>query len=305
MHTAAPLTLVILAAGRASRYGRLKQLEPVGPNGEALLDYGIVDALRGGFGRIVLVVPPAMEERFLSHIGQQLGSTLDVGCVAQRLDDVPPGFNMAPDRTKPWGTAHAVLAARSLLAGPFAVANADDIYGRDAFEALARHLHGRPAEAALIAYRLDRTLSEHGGVSRGICQVDSDGYLREIREAVDVRREGLALVGRRTDGSPLTLRGDEPASMNLWGFPATTPSALDRLWRGFLDMHGTNVSAEFLLSTAVQRLVAAGSSPLRVLATDAEWFGMTFVEDTTGVKQRIAQHIAEGQYPYDLHEVWS
>ena len=302
MRRATPLTLVILAAGRARRYGRLKQLEPVGPHGEALLDYGIVDALGGGFARIVLVVPPGMEERFHSHLEQYFGSALDVTCVAQRLDDVPAGCTVAPDRVKPWGTAHAVLATRPLLTGPFAVANADDIYGREAFEALAHHLNARPAEAALIAYRLDQTLSQHGGVSRGICQVDAAGYLREVVEVLDVRREPPALVGQRTDGGPLTLRGDEPASMNLWGFPATTPSALDRLWRAFLERHATDASAEFLLSTAVQRLVADETVRLRVIRTAGRWFGMTFLEDTPDVKRHIARRIARKQYPRDLRE---
>ena len=302
MRSATPLTLVILAAGRGSRYGRLKQLEPVGPNGEALLDYGIVDALCGGFARFVLVVPPTMEEQFLSHLGLYFGSTLDVACVAQRLDDRPPGFTVAPTRVKPWGTAHAVLAARPLLAGPFAVANADDIYGRVAFDALAQHLAARPTEAALIAYRLDQTLSEHGGVSRGICQVDSEGYLREVVEVVDVRRERSALIGQETDGGSLMLRGDESASMNLWGFPATIPSALDQLWCEFLETRGTEASAEFLLSTAVQRLVVDRTVRLRVIRTDARWLGMTFLEDTPEVRRHIARRIAKGQYPRDLRQ---
>ncbi len=305
MHAATALTLVILAAGRASRYGRLKQLEPVGPNGEALLDYGVADALRGGFGRIVLIVPPEMDERFRSHLETHLGRTIDIACVAQRLDDVPPGIDVTTTRTKPWGTAHAVLAARPLLTGPFAVANADDLYGADALAVLARQLRSHPDEAVIVAYRLDQTLSEHGGVSRGICRVDAGGYLREVVEAVDVRREQSALIGRRTDGSPLILRGDEATSMNLWGFPATLPSALDRLWREFLAAHGTNTSAEFLLSTAVQRVVAAGTLRLRVLTTDAQWLGMTFPEDTRGVKREVARRIAAGQYPQDLREKWS
>ena len=305
MHPATALTLVILAAGRASRYGRLKQLEPVGPNGEALLVYGVADALRGGFGRIVLIVPPDMEERFRSHLETHLGLTIDVACVAQRLEDVPPGISVTATRIKPWGTAHAVLAARAFLAGPFAVANADDLYGADALAALARQLRSHPGEAALVAYRLDQTISEHGGVSRGICRVDPRGYLREVVEAVDVRRGRSVVVGRRTDGSPLTLRGDEATSMNLWGFPATLPSALDRLWREFLETHGTNASAEFLLSTAVQHLVAAGTLRLRVLTTDAQWLGMTFLEDTPGVKREVARRIAAGQYPHDLRDEWS
>ena len=257
------LTLVILAAGRASRYGRLKQLDPVGPHGACLMDYGIHDAARSGFDRFVLVVPPGLEETF---------------------------------------AAHAVLVAGPLLGGPFAVANADDHYGREAYGALARHLETHEAEAALVGYPLAATLSDHGGVSRGICETDTAGYLTTLVEAKEVRRSGREIHGLTVDGRPLRLRGTEPASMNLWGFPHRLLDLLHRRWMGFLERHGSDPTAEFLLSTAVHELVGNGEVRLRVLPTDAGWFGMTFSDDGPAVRHRIAELVSNGEYPDHLRE---
>jgi len=295
-------TLVVLAAGRASRYGRLKQLDPVGPHGACLMDYGIYDAARSGFGRFVLVVPPGLEETFAAHAEEQFGDALDVSFVSQRLDDLPEPFRVPPERAKPWGTGHAVLTAGALVEGPFAVANADDHYGRVAYGALAWHLTTHESDAALVGYPLADTLSEHGGVSRGICRTDADGYLQHVVEAKEVRRTGRGIVGVTVEGAPLELSDSEPASMNLWGFPHGVLKALERQWREFLEAHGSEPTAEYLLTTAVGEQVAAGELRLRVLPVGTGWFGMTFLDDAPLVRDRIAELVAGGEYPGHLRE---
>ena len=296
------LTLVILAAGRATRYGRLKQLDPVGPHGACLMDYGILDAARSGFDRFVLVVPPGLEETFAAHAEEQFGRRLDVSFVPQRMEELPAPYGVPAGRGKPWGTAHAVLVAETLLTGPFAVANADDFYGRAAYRALATHAARFPDEAALVGYTLSTTLSEHGGVSRGICETDAEGLLTALVEAKEVRRSGREIHGLTVDGRPLRLRGTEPASMNLWGFPHRLLDLLHRRWMGFLERHGSDPTAEFLLSTAVHELVGNGEVRLRVLPTDAGWFGMTFSDDGPAVRHRIAELVSNGEYPDHLRE---
>jgi len=295
-------TLVVLAAGRASRYGRLKQLDPVGPHGACIMDYGIYDAALSGFGRFVLVVPPGLEETFAAHAEEQFGEALDVSVVCQRLDDLPEPFRVPPERAKPWGTGHAVLTAGALVQGPFAVANADDHYGRTAYGALARHLAERASDAALVGYPLLETLSEHGGVSRGICRTDADGYLTEVVEAKEVRRTDGGLRGVTVEGAPLELDGTEPASMNLWGFPWGVLQTLERQWREFLAAHGSEPTAEYLLTNAVGEQVRAGELRLRVLPVGAGWFGMTFLDDAPLVRRRIAELVAGGEYPGHLRE---
>jgi len=296
------LTLVILAAGRATRFGRLKQLEPVGPNEEALLDYGAFDAWCSGFRRVVLVVPPGMEGRFRSHLDRHLGDAVEIQCVEQSVEDVPSGFELAPHRTKPWGTAHAVLAARGALNGPFAVANADDFYGRSAYRALAAHAERYPDHAALVSYPLATTLSDHGGVSRGVCEVDGAGFLTALVEATEVTYSGSEIRGITVDERSLQLRGTEPASMNLWGFPLRLLDLLQQEWMSFFERQGTDATAEFLLSTMTNDLVKRGALRLRVLATDAHWFGMTFGADVATVRHRIAELVASGEYPVHLRE---
>ena len=296
------LTLVVLAAGKATRYGKLKQLDPVGPHGSCVMDYGIFDAARSGFDHFVLVVPPGLERSFTEHAEEQFGNLLDVSFVSQRLDDLPSPHRLPPERAKPWGTAHAVLTAGRLLDGPFAVANADDHYGREAYGALARHLAAREAEAALAGYQLSATLSEHGGVSRGICETDAAGYLTAVIEAKEVRRAEGAIRGVTVDGVPLDLHGTEPTSMNLWGFPNRVLAALERQWHAFLAEHGTDPTAEFLLTSAVGEQVAEGDLRLRVLPVGSIWFGMTFAGDAPDVRRRIAELVASGEYPEHLRK---
>jgi hypothetical protein len=292
------LSLVILAAGMSTRYGRLKQLEPVGPSGEALLDYGIFDARRAGFERIVLVIRREIEQAVRTH-------------VAERWPDVPVDFAFqtldggasaaAPsERTKPWGTAHAILAAAGAVDRPFAVSNADDFYGYEGYAALAAHLEGTHGEQALVGYRLEETLSAHGGVSRGICDVDRDGLLRRVIEVHDLRRDGAVVRGRGPDGPDRAYPPDAVTSMNLWGFtPAVFPLLRDG-FAAFVAAHGADPRAEYPISTAVGDLVAAHRIRLRVLPEGAGWMGVTFPDDRDAVAMGLRGLHAAGRYPATL-----
>jgi len=283
----------------STRYGRLKQLEPVGPSGEALLDYGIFDAVRAGFTGVVLVVRPEIETAVRGHCARRWGAVVRA-YAHQTLDQVPQGFTVPANRTKPWGTAHAVLAAASAVQGPFAVSNADDFYGAAAYRALAAHLSTAGDEHAMVGYRLDATLSTHGGVSRGLCTIE-DGQLRGMAEVHDIRRGADGVIrGRRLDGRELVCDPGAPVSMNLWGFrPAVFP-LLRAAFEEFLETQGADAGAEFLVSEVAGSLVATDRARLRVLSVDALWMGVTFPEDRDGVVRRLRDAVEGGDYPADL-----
>jgi NDP-sugar pyrophosphorylase family protein len=291
------LSLVILAAGRSTRYGRLKQLEPVGPSGEALLDYGIHDARRAGFERVVLVIRPELEEAFRAHCDTRWGA-VPIAFAHQTLDQLPAGVTLPADRVKPWGTAHAVLAAAPRVEGACAVSNADDFYGPAAYAALAAHLAATNDAHALVGYRLDETLSPHGGVSRGVCVLEGH-RVREISEILDIRRDGAELRGRAPDGRLRELRGDALVSMNLWGFQPTVFAALEEAFRAFLARPAA-ATGEFLISSALGDLAAADRLRLHVLPTTERWMGVTHPDDREPVAARLRALAAEGRYPPSL-----
>lgn len=286
-------TLVVLAAGAGSRYGGLKQLAPVGRHGEVLFDYGIYDAARAGFRRVVFVIRPEFEESCRRHVAEVLGSGLEILFVHQALESAPAG------RTKPWGTGHAVLAAAAGIQGPFAVMNADDWYGVEAYRLLAGHF-AASAEHALVGYTLRETLSVHGGVSRAIAELDSRGYLSRLTEVTGIARSGAAYAGRTIAGHAVTLDGSEVVSMNLWGFTPAMLPVLERQFAQFLNARGTDPKAEFLLSEAVGAQVAAGEARVRVLPTAERWFGMTYAADDTTVRNEIQRLVQAGRYPDNL-----
>ncbi len=297
-------TLLILAAGIGSRYGGLKQLDPIGPGGEVILDYSIYDALRAGFGKVVFVVRKSIAEAVRSFFEPRLPETLEVRYVYQELDALPAGFTVPAGREKPWGTGHAVLVAAPEIHEPFAVINADDFYGRDAFERVGRFLTelADPGanEYALIAYRLGNTLSEHGSVSRGVCSVDEHGFLTQITEHLEITRTDDGIVYRDEAGTLKPIAADTLVSMNLLGFTPTLFRYLDDHFRPFLEKHAGNLKAEFLLPEVLNALIHAGEVRVRVLETRARWFGVTYREDKASAEQRLRELIARGAYPQAL-----
>jgi UTP-glucose-1-phosphate uridylyltransferase len=291
-------TLLVLAAGMGSRYGGLKQLDPVGPGGETLLDYSVHDAIRAGFDRVVFLIRRDIEQDFRDKVGVRYEGRIAVGYAFQQLDDLPSGFTPPADRSKPWGTAHAVWCAREALHAPFAAINADDFYGADSFRQIGAFLSAvdpaaQPATFAMAGYRLDKTLSEHGTVARGICQVGSDGLLHGVEELTDLARrpDGAIASGDRT------FPPDTPVSMNFWGFTPQIFPLLENVLRDFLATHARSEKTECYIPSAVADMIAAGDATVRVLPTTADWFGMTYREDRPRVRQSIARLVEAGAYP--------
>lgn len=304
----APPTLLVLAAGLSTRYGGVKQTVPVGPSGETLLDYTLFDAARAGFGRAVLVVQEDLGPEMAAHLDELTGRHWTCLFAFQRPEDLPVGVAhpLPLRRDKPWGTGHAVWTGRHAVNGPFGVVNADDFYGVGAYRALARHLRQpTPADGtpfAAVTYRLDDTLSDTGGVSRAVCRVDPDGRLLSIREVLDIRRDQAGITGETPDGESVTLTGDEPVSMNIWGFtPVLFPHLEERL-RAFLENTDHHASAEFYLSEALNSLIASHTITIRVVEGGQAAFGVTFPGDREPVAARIEELIAQGAYPADLRD---
>jgi len=282
-------TLLVLAAGLGSRYGGPKQMEPVGPSGEAVLDYAVFDAVRSGFGRAVFVVRQEMEEVFRSAITQRYSGRIAVDFVHQAVGDLPEGFRVPAGREKPWGTGHAVWCARGAIAGPFAVINADDFYGAGSFARLAAFL-ARPGGGsfAIIGFTLANTLSENGTVSRGVCEVKA-GRLSSITEEKAISKSDVG-AGRRFSGA-------EIVSMNLWGFTPAVFDGLDAGLRAFLSSGGSDPKAEFYLPAAVSEMVARGAATVEVIPSADAWFGITYREDRQQVAAAVRALVAAGKYP--------
>ena len=299
------LTLLVLAAGMGIRYGGLKQLDPMGPSGETLLDYSVFDALRAGFERIVFIIRRDIEAEFREKIGARYKGNVAVDYVFQQLDLLPNRFSVPADRKKPWGTAHAVWCAREAVTEPFAAINADDYYGRETYEVIGRFLKSAAPESprfAMAGYRLDHTLSEHGSVARGVCEVDAKGQLVTISECTGMERVGSEILQKEADGSVRKFRGDEPVSMNFWGLtPAIFPLIEGRLV-AFLSANSSDPKAECYIPVAIGEMIALGQATLNVLPTDAEWFGVTYRDDKPQVMQALKRLHSEGVYPTSLRK---
>jgi len=293
-------SLLVLAAGMGSRYGGLKQLDPMGPAGETVLDYSVFDAIRAGFDRVIFVIREDFAEAFREGIGARFADRIQVDYAFQRLDDLPAPFTPPEGRTKPWGTCHAILAARNIIDSPFAVINADDFYGRDAYQRAAAFLGDIPAtECGLIAYRLKNTLSDHGQVNRGICEA-SNGVLQSVEEVLRIGRETSGLVsGEWLDGTRREISPDALVSMNFWVFPAEFISALESEFLKFLQA-GIEVAGECYIPTVVDSMIRQGRTNCHVIDTDASWFGVTYPEDKQPVVDAISGLIAAGEYPDPL-----
>jgi hypothetical protein len=299
------LTFALLAAGLSSRYGSAKTVEPIGPDGESLLDYAIYDALASGFGAVVFVVRKVGEDALRSRYRARFGRAAPVVFVRQELWNLPVGLRPSSERMKPWGTGHAVLRLAEAVRGPFAVANADDFYGRSSFAKVARFLDGRgdAPEFCLVGYPLEKTLSAHGGVSRAVCDVDAEGLLVGLEEVLDVHRseEGV-IVGRTARGAIRTLAPDTPVSMNLWGFTPAVFPLLEARFASFLERHGEDSKREFLLSDAVGDAIRSKQASVRLLVSEEPWFGMTFREDRERAERRIAELVEAGEYPPSIRK---
>lgn len=304
-------TLLVLAAGIGSRYGGVKQIDPVGVNGEAIIDYSIYDAIRSGFDRVVFVIRREIEADVRAFFAGKFEDRLRVDYVYQDLHDVPGGFPVPPDRGKPWGTGHAVLSARDVIEAPFAVINGDDFYGRSALAVMARYLEDLPREStdyAMVGYRLDRTLSENGTVSRGIVTHDGEGWLQSIEEHTKIEartpEDGAMRVASLDEqgGVKRWFDGSEPTSMNLFGFAPPAMEQFQREFAGFLAAHGTESRSEFYIPYGMNLLREKGEARMKVLRSDSEWFGVTYQEDRPDVVARIRALVAAGDYPAALWE---
>lgn len=298
-------SLLILAAGIGRRYGGLKQIDPVGPGGEILIDYAMYDALRAGFGDLVFVIQRQFEDEFRAFIEHRVAERVPVSYAYQELEPLPGGRRPPAEREKPWGTGHAVLAARDHIEAPFAVINADDFYGRRSFESMHRFLEARDPEAGeygMVGFRLRNTLSPHGAVARGVCDVGTDGYLREVVERTRIEERGGVIGFENGDSGFQPLPGDSIVSMNLWGFtPAIFPE-LESGFRTFLREKGDDPRAEFYLPSVVDRLVRSGRATVKVLPSEARWFGVTYREDHAAAVREVRERVRAGEYPERL---WS
>ncbi len=295
-------TLLVLAAGMGSRYGGLKQIDPVGPSGEAILDYSVYDAMRAGFGRVVFLIRHSIEEAFRETVGARYAGQIPVEYAFQELEDLPAGFSVPEGRTKPWGTTQAVLCAAGAIDGPFAVINADDFYGSASYRALADHLQTGTRDFAMVGFVLRKTLSAFGSVARGVCSVDEAGMLRTVVEHTKIEQDGAGARSIQADGSTTALTGDELVSMNMWGFTPTVFAALRGDFERFLREQGGEQKSECYLPNSVNTLVGAGAARVRVLSSPDAWFGVTYREDRESVVERIGEQVKAGAYPERL---WS
>lgn len=297
-------TLVIMAAGMGSRYGGIKQIDPIGPSGEAIIEYSVYDALREGFGRIVFIIRKAIDAEVKDFIRKRFQDTSRLDFVYQELDDLPGGFTVPGGRSKPWGTGQAVLCARSAVSGPFAIINADDFYGRDAYRVMARFLSSVDSavpEFSMVGYRLDKTLSENGSVSRGVCSVNEKGYLISVEEFLKIERRDGGLANADENAS-VTFTGAEIVSMNMFGFTPALFPLLEEKFLGFLRNSAADPKSEFYIPRVVGELVREGMVRVKVLPSSASWFGITYREDKPLVAAKIRDLVAEKDYPGNLRD---
>lgn len=296
-------TLLILAAGMGSRYGGIKQMDAFGPSGETIIDYSIYDAIRSGFGKVVFIIRKDFAEDFKNLFEPKLKGKIQTEYVMQEMDSYTGGLHSVVERTKPWGTAHAVLCAKEVIHEPFAVINADDFYGRDAFEKAVAFLNSEvsPKKYCIIGYELSKTLSENGTVSRGVCDVDAKGNLQSIVERIKIYPEGDKIVYEE-NSLRVPLPPDTPVSMNFWGFDPNVFKFIQKLFSDFLHKNVENPKAEFFIPIIGDAFINEDKGEIKVIPTSSQWFGVTYKEDAPGVKESINQLIENGEYPVKLYE---
>ena len=296
-------TLYVLAAGMGSRYGGLKQLDGVGPNGETIMDYSIFDAIRGGFGKVVFVIRKDFEADFREKVLNKYINHIPVELVFQSPDKLPEGFTCPADRVKPWGTNHAVMMGKEVINEPFAVINADDFYGRDSFAVLGKWLsekEGNANQYCMVGYRVGNTLSESGTVSRGVCSMDSNRMLTDVVERTKIARIDGKVQYKDEQDNMVAIDDNTPVSMNMWGFTPDYFAHSDAAFVEFLQDNIENLKAEFYIPTVVNQLIQSGTSTVEVLDTTAGWFGVTYAEDRPSVVAKIQALVDAGEYPAKL-----
>lgn len=296
-------TLFILAAGMGSRYGGLKQLDGVGPNGETIMDYSIYDAVRAGFGKVVFVIRKSFDKEFREKIVSKYTNHIPVEIVYQELDMLPEGYTVHPDRVKPWGTNHALMMGESVINEPFAVLNADDFYGRESFEVLANSLKeavGKQNHYCMVGYRMFNTLSESGSVSRGVCETDANSYLTSVIERTSIQRIDGVIKFKDENDNWVSLAENTPVSMNMWGFTSDYFEYSNKCFVDFLDKNQENLKSEFFIPFVVDTLIASKKADVKVLDTPSKWFGVTYPEDRPLVVAKLQELADKGEYPSPL-----
>lgn len=295
-------TLCILAAGMGSRFGGLKQVEPVGPNGEAIIDYSIFDAIRAGFGKVVFVIRESFADEFKAKFNDKLKGKIEVEYVYQELDNLPEGFALPEGREKPWGTAHAILVTKDAIREPFCALNADDFYGYNAYKTMAEFLTSsdRQNEYSMVGYKLKNTLSDFGSVSRGICEVDENHNLVKIVENTKILKREGKIISVENDGSEKVLTGEENASMNIWGFKPSVFEILEAKFREFLKSEIHKPKSEMYIPSVVFDMIRDNQATVKVLEADSPWFGVTYQDDKPLVVNKIRNLIDQGDYPEKL-----
>ena len=296
-------TLFILAAGMGSRYGGLKQLDGVGPSGETIMDYSVFDALRAGFGKIVFVIRHDFEKEFREKVISRYEGVVPVEVVFQGIDTLPAGFRSDPERTKPWGTNHAVLMGKEAIHEPFAVINADDYYGPESFSILAEFLRDAEGEKnryCMVGFKIENTLSENGGVSRGLCQVSPEGNLTGVTECHGIQRKNGHIVQTLEDGSEAPFPEGANVSMNMWGFTPDYFDYSEKAFVRFLEHHGNELQSEFYIPSVVNDLISDGIVTLQVKETPSKWFGVTYAADRPATVAQFRKLVDEGIYPEKL-----
>ena len=295
-------TLIVLAAGMGSRYGGLKQLDGMGPNGETIIDYSIYDAKRAGFGKVVFVIRASFKDAFEQQFGEKIRSIMEVEYAYQEVNSPIEGLDEIPERAKPWGTAHAVLVARNQVTTPFAVINADDFYGKDAYQKMANFLieQAEKDHYAMVGYQLQKTLSEHGSVSRGVCKMNGENKLKSVVERTKIFKLNRNIVFKNEADEHIYLSGNSAVSMNFWGFHTSIFDELSKQFISFAKENTDNPKAEFFIPLIVNKMIVDGKADVTVLESTDQWFGMTYKEDKALVQRSIQERISAGSYPEKL-----
>ena len=289
------LTLLVMAAGMGSRYGGLKQLDQIGPSGETIIDYSVYDAIEAGFNKIIFIIREVFEEQFKTQVADKYLNKIEVEFAYQDINDLPSGFSCPDGREKPWGTGHAILSANHLVHEPFVVINGDDYYGKESFKVISDYYFRGKEQFCMVGFRLENTLSSFGAVTRGVCSVENK-KLSSVVETGDLQKKGNIIYSDRD----ISFDGNEPVSMNMWGFTPVLFHHLKEKFIDFLNLHGREVKSEFLIPSIINELIQDGDEKVHVLETSSSWFGVTYKSDKPIVEKKIQQLVSSGVYPSPL-----